>query len=439
MQEFAYNHEYHQSLVYKIFCAHKPDKVMVRFEEALDIIRKVHAMTRGLKQIVYLVGWQYDGHDSKYPAWFEVNHRLKRAGDSQARDSLLWLMREARDYNAVVSLHINMCDAYENSPLWREYEKEDLLIRNADGSLTKGGVWGGEQSYLVSKSAEWRSGFAQKRIDEFLGILPISEAGTVHIDVFTPRPSPYHGITYEDDVAACIEIIKYWKSKGVDVTKEWFHHEFAGLIPMVWHFNLDEANRLEYPPSVVCGGGSAWNVRHVKSRGQMRWPNLLATPEAGCLYEEAWGHSVDQDVEKNLGPLAEDFYLKTLPWYFLNRHSIIQHVHTPERYEVHFSNDVITSVHKHDRHFVLKQGDTVLVENTDVCLPALWREWECIAYSKNGCSREWELPLEWSGISRVEVRTLYPTTGDVLGSQPVKNRRITFSLQPGQAVTLSPA
>ena len=51
--------------------------------------------TVGIPKIVYLVGWQYNGHDSKYPAWFEVNERLKRPEDKTALESLKWLMKEA--------------------------------------------------------------------------------------------------------------------------------------------------------------------------------------------------------------------------------------------------------------------------------------------------------------------------------------------------------
>ena len=58
-----------------------------------------------------------------------------------------------------------MSDAYEHSPLWETYRKEDLLIRDKNGDLLKGGVWDGGQSYLVSKKREWESGLARKRID----------------------------------------------------------------------------------------------------------------------------------------------------------------------------------------------------------------------------------------------------------------------------------
>jgi hypothetical protein len=369
-----------------------------------------------------------------------VNQRLGRAQDKEARDSLLWLMEQARSYNATVSLHINMCDAYENSPLWDEYKRNDLLIRSQDGSLAKGGIWDGEQSYLVCKAREWQSGYAHKRIDALLEMLPISEAGTIHVDVFMARPSPFHSITAEDDLAAMKEILHYWRSRGVDVTTEWFDPAFAGLVPMVYHLNLDEASRLEYPPAVICGGGSTWNMRYVTVRGQPAWWGFFRSPQAGCMYEEAWGRSIDGDLagSDDLPRFADEFYLQTLPWHFLNRLDIVEHVHTRDRYEVRFSDGVTSSVRTEDAHLQICQGDRVLVDGTDLCVPALWNDKECIAYSHNGCEREWQLPPDWGGISRAAVKPLFPGLGGVVGERPVANGRVRLALGPRQAVALHP-
>src|SRR5437899_1264543 len=69
-------HKYDQSLVMKIFLAERTDqgrdcKVHLTFEQALEVIERVDRITCGAPKIVYLVGWQYNGHDSKYPAWAE--------------------------------------------------------------------------------------------------------------------------------------------------------------------------------------------------------------------------------------------------------------------------------------------------------------------------------------------------------------------------------
>lgn len=445
MQALKYHHQYHQSLNYKITCGTKPDNVVYNFEDALQIIKNNHDVTRGMKQIAYLVGWQYDGHDSKYPAFFEFNPRLKRAQDSDARDGYLWLVEEAKQYNAVVSVHINLCDAYDNSPLWDDYVRKDLLVREADGSLQKGGIWDGEQSYRVSKTREWAAGETQKRIERFLDLLPIAEAHTVHIDAFFPKPSPYHGVTMEDEIKTIQEIIRYWHSLGVDVTGELFIHEYAGLLPMAWNFNGDEATRLKYPASVLCGGGPGWNARHCKDAEQVAWVGVFTAPEAGCLYDEAWGHSgvghagLGRDTDQfDNQQFTETFFLNTVVWALMNQRSIIQHVHTPESYEVHFSGDLLSKVRTADRYHTVTDAGRLIVDGTDTFVPVTWQEKECIAFSKNGCEKTWQLPPEWAGVSKVAVTPLYPIGSGSITETAVVDGKLTLNLAAGQAVGVTP-
>lgn len=440
MDQFQYHHDYTSALTYKMFHAWKsrPDEIL-SFEQTLDIIRHVHRLSLGMPQIVYLVGWQYDGHDSRYPAWGEVNPRLGRAQDADALESLKWLMREAKTYNATVSLHLNMCDAYPDSPLWQEYVDADLLNREPDGELMLGGVWDGAQSYLVSKTREWRSGHAQKRIDDLVAMLPLAEAGTVHIDVFRPCPSPYHGVTYEDEVAAMRDILRYWHSLGIDVTQEWFHHEFAGLVPMVYHLNLDEEGRLRYDADVICGGGSAWNKRRHQPRCHAE-EDVWMSPELGCMYEEAWGESFGFDFIglQQLPDFADRFFTKTLSWHFLNRHRVERHVNTRTHYEVHFTDAVRTSVRKSDRHFELTHGDRLLVENTTLLLPVPWAGNTWLAYSREGGTRAWDLPLVWPNDVMLEVQVLGPTGSACQGTVQTQGRRVTLDLAPRQPLILTP-
>ena len=433
-----YRHAYHQSLVYKIMNCEKPNRVLVTFEQTLDIIRRVHRFSRGLKQIVYLTGWQYEGHDSKYPAWFEVNAALKRECDERPLDSLLWLMREARKWNAVVSVHINMYDAYENSPLWDEYVRNDLLNRDESGNLSKGGVWGGEQAYMIVQQLEWRSGYAKRRIDALLELLPIEEAGTIHIDANIPRPSPYHGITREDEIQAIIEQIRYWNERGIDVTNELFLHEFAGWVPMAWHLNLDEASRLRYPASVICGGGPGWNVRRLRNARDAAWIGFFTAPEAGCLYEEAWGISIDTDADNYLRTFADEFYLRTLPWYYLNRRRPIRHIHTAEHYTVQFGGGVESTVRVSDRFYTLQEQGRLLVNGTDVFLPALWNgNNEYLAYSRSGGRIRWELPPHLQSAERFEIRSL--TAPDRLPRHAIAAQgRITLELDAREGVSVVP-
>ena len=91
--ETPWRHDYNKTLVIKIFLCSRDgqgnvDKVYLGFGEALEVIRKLDRITLGLPKIAYLVGWQYNGHDSKYPSWEEVNKHLMRKEDNTALESL---------------------------------------------------------------------------------------------------------------------------------------------------------------------------------------------------------------------------------------------------------------------------------------------------------------------------------------------------------------
>ena len=188
--------------------------VYLTINQAYELIKGMDQITLGIPKVVYLVGWQYNGHDSKYPAFFEGNGAVKRPEDEDALQSIRWLMEAAKEYNTTVSLHINMFDAFDDSPLFEKYRKADVLARKKDGSLMNS-EWG----YKVCYPAEWEKGLAQERIDKLCALLPIAEAGTIHIDAFhqtAPVPfineegeykvgfispvSPWHGYTAEQDI-----------------------------------------------------------------------------------------------------------------------------------------------------------------------------------------------------------------------------------------------
>ena len=136
--------DYSQTLVMKIFLARVPhegkykrrdkgeSKIELNFEQTLEVIKKIDNLTCEMPKIVYLVGWQFNGHDSKYPSWNCVNEKLKRTQDKNALESLRWLITESKKHNTIVSLHINMFDAYEDSPLWNEYLEKDIIAKDKD-------------------------------------------------------------------------------------------------------------------------------------------------------------------------------------------------------------------------------------------------------------------------------------------------------------------
>jgi hypothetical protein len=434
-------HQYHQTLVDKIDMASKPNpmtgepaRVAHTFEQALERIRQVNHLTRGIPKISYLVGWQHDGHDSKYPDWGTVNERLKRPQDATARDSLVWLMDEARAHNTTVSLHINMLDAYEDSPLWDAYVAHDVIVKK-DGALYRHprAVWGGQQAYWIDYAREWETGLAQQRIDRLLDFLPIRRQGTIHIDAFQfPRD-------YDDPERlnqAMRRIFRYWRDQGVDVTCEnvWDSRRgdgFIGLQPMAWHLNPNFGGWkytpenpevrpevwMQIPPSLCCGG--------------VDWLDL----QAGQLF----GTSMQGEGITDLTDFIKPFCLQTLPWHYLNHFERVRLEQDRAARTLYLSDGVVSRV-EHGHRTIHRQSRLV-VDGEDVFVPALWQKTrEIIAFSGNGyATRRWVLPPEWQDVRAVDIYTITTDGLNARQARDVVQSQVELTLNAGEAVAVVPA
>ena len=115
-----------------------------------------------------------------------------------------------------------------------------------------------------------------------------------------------------------------------------------GLFPMVYHHNTDESQRILYPPSLLCGGDSAWNARHLLDYDNQKWESFR--PSAGCAYEEAWGDghwgdltgSALADERKFLANLFNRAILNA----YYNRSRPMRHSVTADEYIVERANGV---------------------------------------------------------------------------------------------------
>jgi Endo-alpha-N-acetylgalactosaminidase len=401
--EAPWHYDYSQTLVMKMFLCSRDsagnvDKVYLTFGQALRVIKRLDNLTLGIPKIIYIVGWQYTGHDSGYPSWSVVNEHLKRPQDKTALDSLKWLIVQARQYHTTVSLHINMHDAYENSPLWKTYLEHDVILKDKSGRPIKGDIFDGMQSYQISYAQEWKVGLAQKRIDELLRMLPeLQQGGTIHIDAFhsiqrvrpkDPISSPYLGNTIDDEITAQRKIFRYWRMKGLDVTAEYALNDlrkdpFVGLQPMAWHFSSAELRERDW----------VGKPRHFNG-----FPaNLYTATPAEDL-------EIVTDPE-HLPEVALRFCMQVVPWYYANNPQV-----KPE--------DLRTA-----------RGEE------DILLPALWRPWTLVACGGKGyVSKTWRLPEAWRGLSSVKVLQTTVDGLKPLGSLPVKDGNIDMTLESDQVV-----
>jgi hypothetical protein len=354
---------------------------------------------------------------------------LKRPQDETALESMKWLMNEASKYHTTVSVHINMFDAYDDSPLWDTYVENNIIARNADGSL-RTGEWG----WPICYTQEWNTGYAQKRIDAICEMLPLANAGTVHIDAFhTWAPyspdagsiSPYLGFTAEQETETQRKIYLYWASKGVDVTSEGMRFlrlsAFEGLQPAAWWFSPSVEEYMAWPASYYCGG---------------------TTNEAeGWLFGKSMhGEDIFRKDPQQLTDFLHQFCTQTLPWYYLNRLQRQEYIRQSSSREVHFSDGVVTRLE--DKEYTIRQDGKPLQHNGDVFIPALWISKPAImAYSTDGYAQKtWDFPSDWKRYQSIDLYQI-SLDGLKLIREKVKTsgKSITLELKKDEAVLIVPA
>jgi len=439
-------HDYSKTLVGKLFLSHAlydgmfkrrdngRQKVYLTCEQALAAIRGMDAITLGMPKIMYLVGWQYDGHDSKYPAFFEGNPAVKRAGDADPLESVRWVMREGRKCHTAVSVHINLSDAYPDSPLFPKYLAADVI-----GKDTNGVPYEAEWGYKISYAREWQTGLAQERLDKLLSVLPIAEAGTIHVDCFHSRApigykdkdgkrrvrfqdqiSPGHGISQAEEVAAQKKIISYLDGKGVDVTEEG-NTEFTGYVPFLYHYS--ENFFFKYPRHKLYGAhvyGGHW--------GALYGENVMVEP--------IFMKGVTSETFK---VFTREFCRTTLIGNFLNHFAPEKVYESDTRRKIVFSEGVVSERTRDGKVFTVRQQDRLFVENGDVFIPALWTPVrDLVAFSEKGYgARTWELPRDFPAAGRVSLCVVDETGEKPLGTRDYAEGRLTLALKPGEMLHIT--
>lgn len=412
-------------------------ELFMTVEEAARTIAAMDAISLGMPKIIYLVGWQYNGHDSKYPALFEGNKTVMRPSDSNPLQSLAWLMEEGGRHHTAVSLHINLFDCFEDSPLFDEYVSNDLLARNEDGSYKKGD-WG----YKISYAQEWHKGFLKKRIDSLCTLLPVEKVGTIHVDAYhnsVPTPyqdengnwnirmvapiDPFHGFSNFDDIDAQRAIIKYFDSKGIDVTNEGYptgqwENVFEGYVPMVWHYPGSMYMRLQ--ADELCGGDSS---------------TPLGPLFGQCSSMETIFRDTTITLNQRLDKFKEAFCLSYAQWYFLNRFDRVMMLKGENATYKAVFTDNVCSLYQNGEVSIWKDG-ALLAKGTNEFLPALWIDGKVmIAYSREGYSKmEWTLPSDYPENCSVKLYEVTSSGEIPCGQAKVKNSRVTLSMKPGQMI-----
>lgn len=439
-----YNYDYSKCMVMKLGMAF-PEKgsenksiVVLTFDDALDFIKKIDNITQGITKIYYLVGWQYLGHDDKYPDFFEVNEALKRPKDKTAYDSFKWFCDEAKKYHSVISVHINFNDAYDNAPSFNEFVKNGALIRNKKGKPYAIEKYNGRDCYKTCHKAYWESGLFKKMFDRFVDTFPfIAETGTIHVDNFQCYKNYAPFVSIKEMQAARRNMIEYVHDKGIDITSEFTYKESdsllnrpifglprdhfkkypmdtLGLIPLSWWcYHMTRKELVDTPPEIYCGGEFR----------EKKYNKLF------------YGNMHSEDIIKKDNPnwcadFIHRFATYQVPCHFLNQHKRITIEGRANHLCCKFSDNIVSysNGEKITRNGkIIKDGDTLL-------LPFVHKEKQYIAYSKKGDFRMWDI-FEKS-ISKAKIYQITENGNIFLNEISVSNHKIELLIKPKTALMI---
>jgi hypothetical protein len=343
------NPVYRDAIIYKIFCDSPGAKDFTTFEEALGVIRKVHDLAPWMKQVAYLVGWQYAGHDTGYPATDKINERLG------GLEALKRVAAEAAKLNAVLSYHDNFDDAYQDSPQW----DPSIIARDSSGELQKGGVWAGGQSYIIAYD-KYAKRFGVQRVRRTLGQMPVRES--YHIDVMSVMAgrrdyNPEAPESTLDCLHGKLAIIHEFNAHGIDVTSEGFTAPFVGVIGHGWHFHLEgdcgfaQSEPIPFIPMIFHGGPTTYG----HGGGGPTFPQETAL--IGATYSSDWTKHTDPHL------MAQMLYLVIAPWTYLREHKIEDYRREGDLKRLTYDDGSFVEVNAKSSEWRVVIGGQTLVEN----------------------------------------------------------------------------
>ena len=359
---------YRKSISYKIFMKMKGVDVATDGEQAAEIIRATHNASEGIPQLIYLVGWQFDGHDDQYPA---LNGAGQRLGGASAIRKLVEECRER--YGALVSYHINIDDAYEDSPEW-------------DPSyMHEGGV---------VHALDWENGHFVRRMNEMIDLVPVER--TLHIDntrICNTYTKDFDGIGELEELFCGLYPMAQWlQERGISLTTEGSNGmpmDSTLIFDGWWHYESGLMARQMLHRKIV-GGGTGRHCGELTAKDYALGSNIHVD------FSYRRDQALVSYVEDFRGMLDRIFLGSLLYLYFLERELTVCRVESDGQTHIEYDDDTvveITSAHT----MTVTKGDMVIAKDNDTrCIPlndALY----IYAQIGDGEVMTFMLPPEWRG------------------------------------------
>ncbi|MBN2308850.1 MAG: hypothetical protein JXR94_07775 [Candidatus Hydrogenedentes bacterium] len=278
-----------------------PIRVFCTFARVRDIVDEFHR--QGIERAEFcLVGWNRGGHDGRYPQIFPVEPAL--GGEEELRATI----QHAQSLGYQIVAHDCYYGAYRISEDW----SEDYIRKKADGTMEKGGAWGGGQSYNICLT-QAHDLFAQRDMPRTraLGFRGLHYSDV--ISMIGPRPcyDPRHPQTRHQDAEAATRILALAREQFGGAQSEGSLDFAASALDRVLYVDCDKWAPLAKKPyvdervplyEVVYHGVLLYNLSTEGVNSQPGEPGYLRNIEYGGMpVAYFYGHFLLDESKNWLG------------------------------------------------------------------------------------------------------------------------------------------
>lgn len=269
-------------------------EINTTFPEIINMIKKIHHLTNGCPQELYISGWTEGGHDTGYPNITILNQRMG------GMNGYLNLKENAATYHTNISFDDMYEDHYDN-----EYSKafydEKYIARTKEGSLMTFRAWNEIDTCRIVGMAKYMEdgGPGMKRIQYMLNNYQLKNSLLIDgMSWWSIRHDwdPEKPASAVNNLKAKFKVIDEYKKHGIHIVSELLRYPFVGKMAYVvdgpqdsgWGWNgfggdIIPLMRLVYSKSIIYGGnggdGLFRDPRHVLFNNNRRGPWISnATP-----------------------------------------------------------------------------------------------------------------------------------------------------------------
>jgi hypothetical protein len=283
-----------------------------------------------------------------------------------------------------------------DSPAW----DPAIIARDPSGELTKGGIWGGGQSYTIGPAQYVRTS-AFERIRRTLTIYPIEK--TYHIDVLSAVPVRYdyredHPASALEDLKGKWQIIDEFRRHGVDVTSEGMTGQFVGHIGHAWHLmrGRDTVYPVEeriplipfmYHGKITWGGSNA-----------PEYPPVIDALHYGATY----GFDLTKQTPDNA--ITDVYYLIALPASMLRAMPMVKYDDQGVQRTVYYSKDTFVEINEQEKRYRVVLNGRQIAKDYTVWIPVAADT--SMVYGRSTGEIRYPSPAGWTDSSRISAQDL---------------------------------